>query len=289
LRHIFADWPNILQRLSDARQILLLTDYDGTLTPIMERPDLVTTPDSLQQLLQTLADQQFLTLGIISGRALVDLKTKVNVRGAVYAGNHGIEIEGPGLSFVAPGADEIRPFFQALAMRLAMALAPIPGVFVENKGYSLSVHYRLMPVDQAYHLKNVLGNILDCAMTSEKLRVTAGKKIYEIKPEIDWDKGKAIRLLIDRYGNNENQGAILPVYLGDDVTDEDGFRAIKQFGQGITIYIGNNVCNTVADHFLRSTEEAIVFLRTLSENSQRGFIPSDQFAEQAGNIGNRYH
>jgi trehalose 6-phosphate phosphatase len=268
--HIFSVWPEILDQLKGAKHILLLTDYDGTLTPIAESPELAQISQNILQLLQALADRPYITLGIISGRSLLDLKSRVCVKGAVYAGNHGVEIEGPDLSFIAPGAEEVRPLLQTLAMQLTLALKSIPGVFVEYKVYSLSVHYRQMPEDKIYDLKNAFEFVIDNSKIVEKFKVTPGKKVYEIKPEIDWDKGKAIRLLMNSFRNWGNKEDSLPVYLGDDVTDEDGFRAIRHFGYGVTIHIGDNIFNTVADYYLRSPEETRGFLRRMLESPRIG-------------------
>jgi trehalose-phosphatase len=117
-------------------------DYDGTLTPIVERPELAKLPEETCKLLQHLTTRPHFTLGIISGRALADLKALVNLKGILYAGNHGFEIEGPGLSFISPIADEIKPLIRILRQVLNMGVSTIKGVLVEDKGVTLSVHYR---------------------------------------------------------------------------------------------------------------------------------------------------
>lgn len=117
MEHLLSVWSKVAMQLSNARHVLLLTDYDGTLTPIVERPELANLSKDIRRLLQTLAYQRYITVGVISGRALVDLKDKVGISGIIYAGNHGLEIEGPGISFVNPVADELRPPCLLLELR----------------------------------------------------------------------------------------------------------------------------------------------------------------------------
>ncbi len=258
--------------MKQAKHILLFSDYDGTLTPIVERPELADIPESTRRLLQALLTQRRLTIGIISGRALADLKDKVNIAGLIYAGNHGYEIEGPGLSFVNPLADEIRPFFRIISRLLSLGLETTRGVFVENKGLTLSVHYRQMPDKHTQDMKEAIRKIMDDNRFTRKLKMTSGKKVYEFRPDIDWDKGKAIKLLMDKFGRtNGKTQELLPIYLGDDVTDEDGFSAIGEFSNGIAIRIGNGVRKTSAQYYLKTPDEVNEFLRLFLEYSRRGF------------------
>jgi trehalose 6-phosphate phosphatase len=240
------------------------------LTPIVERPELAEIPESTRRLLDTLAFQRRIILGIISGRALADLKDKVNVSGVIYAGNHGFEIEGPGWSFVNPLAEEIRPFFRAVSQLLTLALESTRGVFVENKGLSLSVHFRQMAEDKAGDMKQAFQKVVDNARMEKNFRVTHGKKVYELRPAVDWDKGKAISLLMKKYGKNGKDNT-LPIYLGDDVTDEDGFRVVGLNGSGIAVYVGDDLSRTAAGYYLKSPLEVVEFLKKLLDFSQRGY------------------
>ena len=108
-----------------------------------------------------MTSQRHITVGIISGRALADLKDKVNINGVIYAGNHGFEIEGPGLSFVNPIADEIRPFFRIIRQILTLTLGTIKGVFVEDKGITLSVHYRQVDEEKAKDVEKLVERAIE--------------------------------------------------------------------------------------------------------------------------------
>lgn len=267
MKHLLSAWPEIIKSLNCAKRILLFTDYDGTLTPIVEKPELAIISEETRLLLKNLATQRRITVGIISGRALADLKEKVNLGEIVYAGNHGFEIEGPGINFVNPLANEVRPLFKALSHLLALALGTTRGVFIENKGLTLSVHYRQMPEHKAPYLESIVQKIVKEFQSIARFRITSGKKVYELRPDVDWDKGKAIKLLMERY-NSRNTSETLPIFLGDDITDEDGFHFLKKLGKGISVHIGNNLRRTAAKYYLRSTDEVNSFLSALLSYSQ---------------------
>ena len=269
MEHLLSVWPEVAQRLRDAGHILLLIDYDGTLTSIVDRPELANLPEDTRQLLQALARQPRFTLGVISGRALADLKNKVSVGGIIYAGNHGLEIEGSGVGFTNPLAEEIRPVIRTMCQLLGQALRTIKGAIVEDKGLTLSVHYRLVEEDKIEEVKSIFERIVSGAKASGEIRITSGKKVYEIRPAASWDKGKAIKLLMKRYGKGGRKSRLLPIYLGDDLTDEDAFKVIGKYGNGISVFVGDDKQDTVARYFLKSPAEVAKFLGLLLEHNQR--------------------
>jgi trehalose 6-phosphate phosphatase len=272
MEHLLSSWPKIVEQLKKARHILLLSDYDGTLTPIVESPERADISDDNRNLLNTLAHQQRFTVGIISGRSLNDLKGKVGVEGIIYAGNHGFEIEGPGLNFINPVADEIKPFFRVVRQLLSMTLGAIKGVLVEDKGLTLSVHYRQVDEEKAKDVKSIIERTLSGPLASRIFKLTSGKKVYEVRPAVNWDKGKAIRLLMKKYGRGGRPSGLLPVYLGDDLTDEDGFRMLQKYGHGISILVGESRLDSAAQYCLKSPAEVHEFLGRLLEYSQRGLL-----------------
>jgi trehalose 6-phosphate phosphatase len=270
MEQLLAVWPRILLQIQRARHVLFLTDFDGTLTPIVEKPELAVLPEATRNLLQALTSQGHFTVGIISGRALADLKRKVNVDGAIYAGNHGFEIEGPGLNFVNPIVDEIKPFYRIIRQILGLTLGTIKGVFVEDKGITLSVHYRMVDKDKVKDVERLVQGAIKRPKLLGLFKMTSGKKVYEVRPSVKWDKGKAIRLLMERYGQGKRNSGLLPMYLGDDLTDEDGFQVIEKYGNGITVHVGEPNSNSMARYFLKSPDEVQKFLVKLLEYSQRG-------------------
>jgi trehalose 6-phosphate phosphatase len=270
LKHLLSSWLEVAEQIRNAKRILFLTDFDGTLTPIVERPELANISENTRNLLESLSHNRHFKVGIISGRALADLKDKINIKGIIYAGNHGLEVEGPGLNFVNPIAEEIKPFFRVIHKVLSMAFGTTRGVLVENKGLTLSVHYRQIDDTQSGEVKNIFDRVINGAQAIGQVKVTTGKKVYEIRPAVDWDKGEAIRMLMKRYGKGGRNSGLLPIYLGDDLTDEDGFKFIEKYGDGISVFVGENNSNTSARFYLRSVEEVAIFLENVLNFARRG-------------------
>ena len=268
MEHLLSAWSKVIPRLKGASHILLLLDYDGTITPIVPRPELANLPAGVRQLLQSLTRQRRLTLAIISGRALVDVKEKVGISGIIYAGNHGLEIEGPGISFVSPLAEEFKPVLRQMHYVLSQALGAIKGVLVEDKGFTLSVHYRQVADDKSAEVRDVFERISGDAARLGRIRITSGKKVYEIRPAVAWDKGKVVQILMERCGEGGRRGGLLPIYLGDDLTDEDGFRAVENYGGGISVFVGGRNSYTSARYFLESPGEVARFLSLVLEETR---------------------
>jgi trehalose 6-phosphate phosphatase len=262
MQYLFDVWDGVARRLKSADHILLLSDYDGTLTPIVDKPELATLSQKVRKLLRTLAKDRRYTVGIISGRALSDLRGNVGLDGIIYAGNHGLEIEGFGSSFLEPIAEEMRPFLGMLNQALSATLRGIKGVFVEDKGLTLSVHYRMVDGAEEKKVEDAFEKITDSLYVTGRIRVTRGKKVYEIRPPVDWDKGKAIAWLIAKFRESRGKGGTLPIYLGDDLTDEDGFKVVEK-SNGISIFVGGEDSQSVARYFLKSPEEVTEFLKML--------------------------
>ncbi len=271
MEHLLSVWPETGKQFRDARQILLLTDYDGTLTPIVEGPEMANLSENTRRLLRSLARQRGFTLGIVSGRALADLKERVGISDIIYAGNHGLEIEGPGISFVNPVAEELRPILRVMHYVLSRALATVRGVFVEDKGLSLSVHYRLAEEGRAEDVERIIKEVVGGAEATGQAKITSGKKVYEVRPAVTWDKGKAIKLLMKKYGKGGRKSGLLPIYIGDDQTDEDAFRVIESYGTGISVFVGEEGQRSIARYFLKSPDEVASFLIIILEGSRKGF------------------
>lgn len=239
---------------------MLLSDFDGTVTPIVERPELAYLPERTKRLLQDLARRQRYTVGIISGRALGDLRDRVGLKRVLYAGNYGLEIEGPWFSFRNPVAEESTSLLHDLCQQLSLALGTIKGVIVENKVLTLSVHYRLVAESQSDQVRSIFEQVTRTARMRGEIQVTCGKKVYEVTPAIDWDKGKVVDLLFQK--KREEEEKVLPLFLGDDLSDEEGFKAIDKY-DGIAIFIGEGGGQSGAHYFLRSPAEVNEFLERL--------------------------
>ncbi len=271
MQHLLSAWPRVAAQLRGASHILLLADYDGTLTPIVERPELANLSENTRRLLRNLARQRGFTLGIISGRALADLKERVGISGVIYAGNHGLEIEGPGISFVNPVAEELRPILRVMHYVLSRALATVRGVMVEDKGLSLSVHYRLAEERRGEDVERIVKEVVGGAEAAGQAKITPGKKVYEVRPAVTWDKGKAVKLLMKRYGKGGRKSGLVPIFFGDDRTDEDAFKVIGNYGAGISVFVGEEGQHSIARYFLKSSDEVAVFLNIMLERARKGF------------------
>lgn len=265
MQHLFKSWESFIADISAASHVLLLSDYDGTLTPIVSRPGEAILPPEVRAKLRALAEKPVFSVGIISGRSLSEIKAMVAIEGIYYAGNHGLEIEGPGLKFINPGAETARTEIKALTRQLSAKLARIKGVIIEDKGLSLSIHYRLVKKNEAEIVAEVFHQITSALIRDGKIRVTSGKKVLEVRPPIDWHKGKAVETIMKEMKKTPGSEQLLAIYLGDDTTDEDAFKVLHR-PQGWSIFVGPENPSSNADYFLSSTSEVMNFLSRLIES-----------------------
>jgi trehalose 6-phosphate phosphatase len=204
-------------------RLVLLLDFDGTLAPIVARPEMAAIPRETRAALERLMDLPGVTAAVVSGRGLADVRERAAIPDIAYAGNHGMEIEGAGLHRIHPEALAARPELEAVAARIGGALAGIDGAFVEDKGLTLSIHYRTAA--EADHAR-VRDSVHAAADGRPELHVTEGKMVLEVRPRVDWNKGRAVIFLLEQM----RPPAGTPVlYLGDDRTDEDAFRALESW------------------------------------------------------------
>ncbi len=263
MQHLFSDWNKIISQIKSASRVLLLFDYDGTLTPIMGMPELAILSEESRQLLKALSQKRHFIVGIVSGRGLSDIQSKVGVNGIIYVGNHGFEIEGPGLNYVHPiNNDKIKSIMGTLSRMLNDSLSTIRGVIMEGKGFTVSIHYRLVKKEEIDTIKNIVQRVIKAARLSDKVKITHGKKVYEVRPNVHWDKGMATKLIIEKYGSEEGKDAFLPVYVGDDLTDEDAFKVIESY-DGVSVYVGVVNPRSIARYHLKTCKEVNKFMREL--------------------------
>jgi len=227
-RHVMA-----LHRKMGKRELMIFLDFDGTLSPIVPRPADAHLPRAEKHLLDLLRRRSEGGVAIVSGRARKDLKRKVALEGIFYVGNHGLEIEGPQLRFQAPGTTGSRKALSELKRKLSRVTADVPGTEMEDKGLSMSLHYRRTKAKNIPALRRAFLDAAGPYISSRKIRVTEGKRVFEIRPPVNWHKGSAVRWLL-RYRRRSGR-AFFPIYIGDDVTDEDAFAAVRRVGLGIRV------------------------------------------------------
>ncbi len=216
----------LAQRLRGFPAFLFL-DYDGTLVPIASRPAQATFDDDGRALLRALAGM--FPVAIVSGRARAIVRSLVGVPSLYYVGNHGLEISGPrvrrNVAVPARWRRDLATFLGAIE-----ADAP-SGLVIERKGVTASVHYRLVSIEDRSRWLPALRRRLAAWAAGGRLYLVRGKAVYELRPPLDWDKGAAVRWLISRPGMTDRT----PVYLGDDTTDENAFRAVRADGVGVLV------------------------------------------------------
>ena len=217
----------------DGRHLLLLLDFDGTLAPFNPDPGAVYLEPEIAAMLDRLASNRAMTVGVISGRRLPDLQKRITLAGDMYlAGFHGLEISAPGETFIHPGAADATPLMQSIANAVQPRLAPLPGVFIEDKVFSIALHYRqAAPAARVVATSHFI-EAARPALDSGKLRVLPGACVVELLPGAAWHKGSALEWIRERV--ELIHGPTFTVYVGDDVTDEDAFRAIGSHGLAIS-------------------------------------------------------
>jgi alpha,alpha-trehalase len=238
-----------------ARRPVLFLDFDGTLAPIADDPDAVYLSDPMRVVLESLARRT--TVAVISGRDLEDVRKRVALENTVYAGSHGFDIAGPEdtrVQFEKGG--EFSGELEKTEQFLREAAAAVPGARVEHKRFSVALHYRLVPEPELPEVQRIADEALS---RSAGLRRRTGKKVFEFQPDIEWDKGRAVRWLLEAL--RLDIAKTLPVYIGDDETDEDAFLALEQDGIGIAVQ--ERPSATAARYRLRDPEEVKGFLEAL--------------------------
>ena len=213
----------------EKKKAAMFLDYDGTLTPIVDDPECALLSDSMRRTLVELAG--LLPVSVISGRDLPDVQRLVGLRNIYYAGSHGFDIAGPeGMKNNHEKGAAFLPALDIAERELKENLDPTQGARVERKKFSIAVHYRKVPASKVGSMKEAVEKV---ARLHQDLRLSGGKKIFELQPKIDWNKGKALLWLLTKLDLDKEN--VIPFYIGDDLTDEDGFRALKDRGIGVVV------------------------------------------------------
>ena len=241
----------------DQHELALFLDYDGTLTPIVDRPEQATLSADMRSLLTRLAER--CTLAIISGRDRQNVQDMVRLDTLIYAGSHGFDIAGPdGLHLEYDEATCSLPDLERAERQLREHLGNIEGALVERKRFAIAVHSRLVADPDIGRIEETVDQI---CQEYAGLRQMRGKKVFELQPDVAWGKGHAVLWLRETLGLDRPQ--VVTIYIGDDVTDEDAFRAIAHHGIGLGIIVTASTSETQAPYYLRDCGEVQQFLVNL--------------------------
>lgn len=235
----------------------LFFDFDGTLSPITDRPqDAAAHPDILAPL-ESLCRQPRTTLTVVSGRPVSDIRERLPLPGLVVAGVHGLVIDGPSFHQTHSDAARVEPLIQRAADRLGREIGALEGIVIENKGITVAVHYRRAGSSDAEHARSAARDVV---RSFPGIRALEGKKVVELRPDIDWDKGRAVSFILERLSGStwESRGGVL--YMGDDRTDEDAFRVLD--GKAVTVKVGE-LGSTAARYRVRDPDEVVGLVREL--------------------------
>ncbi len=244
-----------LHSLQEKRPVVFL-DYDGTLTPIVSRPELATLAPDMRHTLAVLAER--CPVAVVSGRDRADIQTLVQLDSVYYAGSHGFDIAGPhqvrmqhaeGLEFL--------PLLDEVETQLQHQLGTIQGALVERKKFTIAVHFRNVASEQVGYIES----LVDAELKKHpQLRKGLGKKVFELQPRLDWHKGKAVLWLLDTLALHTPD--VVLIYIGDDITDEDAFHTLA--GYGLTIVVADTPRRTAARYALQNPAQVQILLQRLA-------------------------
>jgi len=254
--------PSALSRLLEERRPALFLDYDGTLTPIIERPEDARLDPPMRATLRAAAS--VMPVAVISGRDLDDVRRPAGLEDLIYAGSHGFDIRGPDLRLELPEALDALDDLGQAEQQLEARLADVAGAQVERKRFAIAVHYRCVADADLARLERAVATTADGL---PPLQRSGGKKIFELRPAVDWVKGRAVRWLLSQLGLNGPD--VLPIYVGDDETDEDAFRAVAERG-GIGFLVAEAPQASAATFRLPDTNAVRRLMTYLTEAERNG-------------------
>ena len=224
---VLTDMSLITNQVAGKQPVLFL-DYGGTLTPTISEPEDAELSKKMRRALRKAA--RLMPVTIVSGRDVEELCRLVGLPELTYAGSHGLEIRGPDMDLVLPDGLDVLDDLDKGMDELTLRLSEIPGIGIERKRFAIVVHYRKKDTLNAAYAEAAVEEV---QMHLPKLRKTGGKEVFELLPDIDWDKGRAVNWLLAEMGLEGPDK--MPLYFGDDITDEDAFRSVRGVGLGILV------------------------------------------------------
>ncbi|XP_061357087.1 probable trehalose-phosphate phosphatase D [Gastrolobium bilobum] len=270
--------------IAKGKEIVVFLDYDGTLSQIVDNPDQAYMSDAMRAAVREVAS--CFPTAIVSGRSRDKVYEFVKLRNVYYAGSHGLDISTPFGStkhedkkYQTKGgnqvvhfhpAKEFLPTIQEIRKILKEKTTLIKGSMIEDNMFCISVHYRRVKNEEDIV---VLREIVESIMKSyPNFHISGGRKVMEIRPNVNWDKGHALMYLLDTLGF-DNSNDVLPMYIGDDRTDEDAFKVIRHIGRGFPIVVSSIAKETKASYSLRDPADVMTFLKRLAKWKKNLLLP----------------
>ncbi|XP_038685819.1 probable trehalose-phosphate phosphatase C [Tripterygium wilfordii] len=266
-----------MMKAAKGKKLVIFLDYDGTLSPIVNDPDSAFMSDEMRAAVHEVG--KYFPTAIISGRSIDKVKKFVQLSNVYYAGSHGMDIMAPprpvkandgkhhnvntdkkGNEVLFQPAKKFLPAIQKIFTELEKETRKIPGARVEDNKFCVSVHFRQVEEQDFKILEEKVKLILE---NYPEFRLSWGRKVMEVKPVIEWDKGDALEYFLETLGLN-NTSDVLPMYIGDDKTDEDAFKVIRRIGQGYPIVVSSIPKETEASYSLHDPSEVLTFLLRLA-------------------------
>ena len=258
----------VRKRAGHCRSIALFLDYDGTLVPIRKDPSRCFLPEKVKEDIRMLSRSRRFFLCILSGRSLGDIKKLVGIKSICYGGNHGLDISGPGIRYTNPLALKARPTIRMVKRELEKEIEIIEGAWIEDKKFTFTLHFRAVKKEDIPAVEKALERVTAGCRKKEPLSIIKGKKVLELCPDAAWNKGRAALWILKRL-----KGGYLPVYIGDDQTDETAFKVFRK--DGVTIRVGRSK-RTSARYCVKGRLEILMFLdqmRKIAEAEGRFPLP----------------
>ncbi|KAL6132130.1 hypothetical protein ACLB2K_070501 [Fragaria x ananassa] len=267
-----------MMKAAKGKRIVVFLDYDGTLSPIVDDPDRAFMSSEMRAAVREVA--KYFPTAVISGRSRDKVKGFVQLSNVYYAGSHGMDIMVPSKplkpcdaknqatastldkesDMLFQPAKRFLPAIQEIRIVLDEIARKIEGARVEDNRFCISVHYRNVREEDYDILEEKVKAVIE---TYPEFHLTRGKKVLEVRPSIEWNKGHALEYLLDTLGFS-NSGDVLPLYIGDDRTDEDAFKVIEARGQGFPIIVSSTPKETKAAYSLHDPSEVLTFLLRLA-------------------------
>ncbi|HON34080.1 MAG: trehalose-phosphatase [Thermovirgaceae bacterium] len=258
------DSMGLIEEAARGRRLFAAFDFDGTLTPIVKDPYEAYLDPAMRSRLEALS--RVAAVAVVTGRGLEDIRMRVGLPDLFYSGCHGFEITGPPGSGVAfRTGEEYAHALEEAGERFERILDGFPGAILQRKRFCLTVHYRLVAKED---VGSLISLVEEAAAGVGSLRARPDKKAVEVLPGMEWNKGSAVLWLLDRLGMTPANSFAL--YVGDDITDEDGFRAVAGRGAGVIVAEAGTDRGTLATYRLGGAAETALFIEGLTRAASPG-------------------